>query len=186
MPITKAFSKSLNQERYVLSNNRNFGGPQEMHKFHIYHANYLTKSGFEILPGEKGGKGSYNAASFREVKAIEKRRLEQEIESLLFKLRLEGEDYQKYQVAKQYQDYYEQRIQEVKSYLLLAEFNDFEKNQLTQYLQLLEKVKYYKIVNSSFQANKQNAQLLEHYQNELDIMTIRLENLLTKGYSLTI
>lgn len=186
VPITKAFSKSLNQERYVLSNNRNFGGPQEMHKFHIYHANYLTKSGFEILPGEKGGKGSYNAASFREVKAIEKRRLEQEIESLLFKLRLEGEDYQKYQVAKQYQDYYEQRIQEVKSYLLLAEFNDFEKNQLTQYLQLLEKVKYYKIVNSSFQANKQNAQLLEHYQNELDIMTIRLENLLTKGYSLTI
>jgi len=118
---------------------------------------------------------------------LKKRRIKQEIEGLIFQLRLDdGEDYQKYQVAKQYQDYYEQRIQEVKSYLLLVEFNDFEKNQLTQYLQLLEKVKYYKIINSSFQANKQNAQLLEHYQNELDIMTIRLENLLTKGYSLSI
>lgn len=73
IPITKSFSKSLNQERYVLSNNRNFGGPQEMSKFHICHANYLTKSGFEILPDKKGGKGSYNAASFREVKAIEKK-----------------------------------------------------------------------------------------------------------------
>lgn len=183
VPITKSFSKSLNQDRYVLSNNRNFGRPEKMRKFHIYHTNYLTKSGFEILPGEKG---SYNAASFREVKEIEKRRVEQKIESLIFQLRLEGEDYQKYQVAKQYQDYYEQRIQEVKSYLLLSEFNDFEKNQLTQYLQLLEKVRYYKIVNSSLQAKKQNAELLEHYQNELDIMTIRLENLLTKGYSLSI
>lgn len=121
------------------------------------------------------------------LKQLKKRRIKQEIEGLIFQLRLDdGEDYQKYQVAKQYQDYYEQRIQEVKSYLLLVEFNDFEKNQLTQYLQLLEKVKYYKIINSSFQANKQNAQLLEHYQNELDIMTIRLENLLTKGYSLSI
>jgi len=74
---------------------------------------------------------------------LKKRRIKQEIEGLIFQLRLDdGEDYQKYQVAKQYQDYYEKRIQEVKSYLLLVEFNDFEKNQLTQYLQLLEKVKY--------------------------------------------
>lgn len=186
MPITKAFSKTLNQERIVLSNNRNLGGSQEMRKFHVYHANYLTKSGFTILPGERGGKGSYNAASFRQVKAIERNRIEQELNDLIFQLSLESENYQNYKNAKHYQSYYEQRIQEIKNYLTLSEFNDFEKNQLNQYLLLLEKVKYYKIINSGFQSTKQNADLLEHYQNLLDAMTIKIETILTKGYSLTI
>lgn len=127
MPIRKSFSKTLNQERIVLRNNRNFGGSQQMRKFHVYHANYLTKSGFEILPGERGGKGSYNAASFREVKEIEKRRIETELNDLIFQLSLESENYQNYKNAKHYQSYYEQKIQEIKNYLTLAEFNDFEK-----------------------------------------------------------
>lgn len=141
MPITKSFSKTLNQERIVLSNNRNFGGSQQMRKFHVYHANYLTKSGFGILPGEREGKGSYNSTSFCEVKEIEKRRIEAELNDLIFHLSLESENYQNYKNAKHYQSYYEQRIQEIKNYLTLAEFNDFEKNQLNQYLLLLEKSK---------------------------------------------
>lgn len=106
MPILKSFSKTLNQERIILSNNRNFGGYQQMKKFHIYDANYLTKSGFVILAGEHNSKDSYNAASFFKVKEIEKKRVEQELDNLIFQLSLESENYQSYKNAKYYQNYY--------------------------------------------------------------------------------
>ncbi len=62
-----------------------FKGKQEddlLKKMQIYHTNYLTKAGYEIEPGEIGGKGSYNAMNFREVKEFERNKLENEINNL--------------------------------------------------------------------------------------------------------
>ncbi len=43
IPISEVFSKKLNKERYIISNNRIFGGKKQLQKFNNYHANYLTK-----------------------------------------------------------------------------------------------------------------------------------------------
>ncbi|APE74050.1 hypothetical protein SCITRI_00136 [Spiroplasma citri] len=82
IPISKVFSKKLNKERYIISNNLIFGGKKQLQKFNNYHANYLTKAGYEIEPGEIGCKGSYNAMNFRQVKQFERNKLENEINNL--------------------------------------------------------------------------------------------------------
>ncbi|WP_308149661.1 plasmid recombination protein [Spiroplasma sp. AdecLV25b] len=183
MPITKVFSKTLNQERYVISNNKILGGNLDI--LSKYHANYLTKVGFGIYPGLKGSRGSYNAASFREIKVIERNKIEAEIQQLLIAKQNESNSYDQFKRMSLIKDYYDNRIEEIRSYLLLEELSDYEKNQIKHYLILLEKVRYFKILKDSSN-NQIHSINLEHYEEQLDKMTIKLAPILTKSYRLTI
>ncbi|WP_374696900.1 plasmid recombination protein [Spiroplasma endosymbiont of Polydrusus formosus] len=56
IPISKVFSKKLNEERYIINNNQIFGGKKQLQKLNNYHDNYLTKADYEIEHGKSGVK----------------------------------------------------------------------------------------------------------------------------------
>ncbi|WP_348735423.1 plasmid recombination protein [Spiroplasma endosymbiont of Ammophila pubescens] len=185
IPISKVFSKKLNGERYIISNNRIFWGKKQIQKFHNYHANYLTKASYEIEPGKIGSKGSYNAMNFRQVKQFERNKLENEINNIFDEYKSSKDNIKEFSKIKIISDDYDSLIYEIKQYLKYENnFTDYEINQLTKYLDLAEKMKYYKIITTVANpkiADFKNMSLIEEEFNE---MVFKINPIMQKGYDL--
>lgn len=195
IPIKKVFSKKLNEERYIISNNNIFGGSNRffkgkqkddlLKKLQIYHANYLTKAGYEIEPGEIGGKGSYNAMNFREVKEFERNKLENEINNLFYEYKSTKDNIKEFNKIKSISDDYDSLIYEIKQYLKYENnFTDYEINQLTKYLDLAEKMKYYKIITTIPSAKESDFKNMILIEQEFNEMVFKINPIMQKGYDL--
>ncbi|WP_338955149.1 plasmid recombination protein [Spiroplasma endosymbiont of Polydrusus cervinus] len=195
IPINKGFSKKLNEERYTISQNKLFGGSNRfftirqkddlLNKFHRYHANYLTKAGYEIEPGEIGGKGSYNAMNFRQVKEFERNKLENEINTLFDEYRSTKDNIEEFSKIKGISDDYDGLIYEIKQYLRYENnFTDYEINQLTKYLDLAEKMKYYKIITTITNPKESDFKNMSLIEQEFNEMVFKINPIMQKGYDL--
>lgn len=185
IPISKVFSKKLNKEKYIISNNRVFGGKKQLQKFNNYHANYLTKAGYEIEPGEIGGKGSYNTMNFRQVKEFERNKLENEINNLFDEYRSTKDNVKEFNKIKSISDDYDCLIYEIKQYLRYENnFTDYEINQLIKYLNLAEKIKYYKIITTISGAKESDFKNMSLIEQEFNEMVFKINPIMQKGYDL--
>ncbi|PQP78644.1 hypothetical protein C6B38_04730 [Spiroplasma sp. ChiS] len=87
--------------------------------------------------------------NFREVKEFERNKLENEINNLFDEYKSSKDNIKEFSKIKIISDDYDGLIYEIKQYLKYENnFTDYEINQLTKYLDLAEKMKYYKIITT--------------------------------------
>jgi hypothetical protein len=119
-----------------------FGDRKSLQRFNNYHANYLTKAGFEIEPGIVGSTGSYGGVGYKEVKEIENQKLQYKISMMHNEYRKKHET--QYNSFKKLSLKYEDIESEIKAYLKMSnKFNDAEINKLSTFLSLTQKMQYF-------------------------------------------
>lgn len=123
--------------------------------------------------------------NFRQVKEFERNKLENEINTLFDEYRSTKDNIEKFSKIKSISDDYDGLIYEIKQYLRYENnFTDYEINQLTKYLDLSEKMKYYKIITAVANpktADFKNMSLIEQEFNE---MVFKINPIMQKGYDL--
>ncbi|WP_342262445.1 MULTISPECIES: hypothetical protein [unclassified Spiroplasma] len=123
--------------------------------------------------------------NFRQVKEFERNKLENEINNLFDEYKSTKDNIKEFNKIKSISDDYDSLIYEIKQYLRYENnFTDYEINQLTKYLDLAEKMKYYKIINTVANpktADFKNMSLIEQEFNE---MVFKINPIMQKGYDL--
>ncbi|QJU61040.1 hypothetical protein [Spiroplasma citri] len=109
--------------------------------------------------------------NFREVKEFERNKLENEINNLFDEYKSSKGNIKEFSKIKIISDDYDGLIYEIKQYLKYENnFKDYEINQLIKYLDLAEKIKYYKIIKtipSAKESDFKNMSLIEQEFNEM-------------------
>ncbi|WFG98469.1 hypothetical protein M1770_00410 [Spiroplasma citri] len=123
--------------------------------------------------------------NFREVKEFERNKLENEINNLFDEYKSSKGNIKEFSKIKIISDDYDGLIYEIKQYLKYENnFKDYEINQLIKYLDLAEKIKYYKIIKTIPSAKESDFKNMSLIEQEFNEMVFKINPIMQKGYDL--